>query len=107
MLVAVLQCLIVLLGMGVLHGLVPILTSETFPTRFRYSGTGISYGLSGILAGMIAPPLLASLIGQDVAHRWHYLPLTYAVYGAAAMLALLFMRETRDIRLEDLDNSGA
>jgi MFS transporter, MHS family, shikimate and dehydroshikimate transport protein len=105
-LVAVLQCLIVLFGMGLLHGLVPILTSETFPTRFRYSGAGISYGLSGVLAGMIAPPLLASLIGQDVVHHWHYLPLTYAVYGAAAMLALLFVRETRDIRLEDLDGPG-
>jgi MFS family permease len=99
------MCLIVLFGMGLLHGLVPILTSETFPTRFRYSGTGISYGLSGILAGMIAPPLLARLIGQDVAHHWHYLPLAYAVYGAAAMLALLLIRETRDIRLEDLDTS--
>jgi MFS transporter, MHS family, shikimate and dehydroshikimate transport protein len=104
-LVAVLECLIVLFGMGLLHGLVPILTSETFPTRFRYSGTGISCGLSGILAGMIAPPLLASLIGQDVAHHWHYLPLAYAVYGAAAMLALLFIPETRDVRLEDLDTS--
>lgn len=106
MLVAALECLIVLFGMGLLHGLVPILTSETFPTRFRYSGAGISYGLSGILAGMIAPPLLASLIGQDVARHWHYLPLVYGVYGAAAMLALLFIRETRDIKLEDLDGPG-
>jgi len=105
-LAGVLQCLIVLFGMGLLHGLVPILTSETFPTRFRYSGTGICYGLSGILAGMIAPPLLATLIGQDVARHWHYLPLTYAVYGAAAMLALIFIRETSDVRLEDLDNPG-
>jgi MFS family permease len=104
-LVAILMCLIVLFGMGLLHGLVPILTSETFPTKFRYSGAGISYGLSGILAGMIAPPLLARLIGQDVVHHWHYLPLAYAVYGAAAMLALLFIRETRDVRLEDLDTS--
>jgi hypothetical protein len=54
---------------------------------------------------MIAPPLLASLIGQDVAHHRHYLPLTYAVYGAAAMLALLFIRETGDVRWEDLDTS--
>jgi MHS family shikimate/dehydroshikimate transporter-like MFS transporter len=104
-LVAILQCLIVLFGMGLLHGLAPILTSETFPTKFRYSGAGISYGLSGILAGMIAPPLLARSIGQDVVHHWYYLPLTYAVYGAAAMLALLFIRETRDVRLEDLDTS--
>jgi len=102
-LAAALQCLIVLFGMGLLHGLVPILTSETFPTRFRYSGAGISYGLSGILAGMIAPPLLARLIGQDVTHHWHYLPTMYAVYGIAAILALLFIRETRDVKLEDLD----
>jgi len=105
-LVAALQCLIVLFGMGLLHGLVPILTSETFPTRFRYSGAGISYGLSGILAGMIAPPLLARLVGQDVVHHWHYLPAIYAIYGMAAMFALFFIRETRNIRLEDLDNPG-
>jgi MFS transporter, MHS family, shikimate and dehydroshikimate transport protein len=101
--VGVLQCLIVLFGMGLLHGLVPILTSESFPTKFRYSGAGISYGLSGILAGMIAPPLLARLVGQDVAHHWHYLPIIYAVYGIAAILALLFIRETRGVKLEDLD----
>jgi hypothetical protein len=53
----VLQFLIVLLGMGVMHGLMPILTSETFPTKFRYSGSGISFGLAGVLGGMIAPSL--------------------------------------------------
>jgi len=105
-LLTALQCLIVLFGMGFLHGLVPILTSETFPTMFRYSGSGIAYSLSGVLAGMIAPPLLARLIGEDVVHRWHYLPIVYTAYGAVAMLALLFIRETRDLRLEDLDGLG-
>ena len=28
---------------------------------------------------MIAPPLLARLIGQDVLHKWYYLPMIYAV----------------------------
>jgi MFS transporter, MHS family, shikimate and dehydroshikimate transport protein len=101
--VTVLQFMIVLLGMGLLHGLAPILTSESFPTKFRYSGTGISFSLSGILGGMITPPLLARLIGEDVVHKWHYLPVVYLVYGVAAMVALLFIRETRDVRLEDLD----
>jgi hypothetical protein len=55
------------------------------------------------MAGMIMPPLLARLIGQDVTSHWFYLPLVYVVYGLAAMSALLFIRETRDIRLEDLD----
>jgi len=52
---------------------------------------------------MIAPSLLAKLIGADVLHKWYYVPIVYGVYCAAAMVALLFIRETRDIRLEDLD----
>ena len=103
LLVFILQFVIVLLGMGLMHGLTPILTSETFPTKFRYSGSGISFGLAGVLGGMIAPSLLAKLIGTDVLHKWYYVPIVYAVYCAAAMVALLFIRETRDIRLEDLD----
>jgi MFS family permease len=103
LMVGVLQFLIVLLGMGVMHGLTPILTSETFPTRFRYSGSGISFGFGGVLGGMTAPPLLANLVGHDVLHNWYYVPVVYAGYCTAAMLALLFIRETRDLKLEDLD----
>ena len=103
LLVFVLQFLIVLLGMGVMHGLTPILTSEAFPTKFRYSGSGTSFGLAGVLGGMIAPSLLAKLIGTDVFHKWYYVPVVYAVYCAAAMLALSFIRETRNICLEELD----
>jgi hypothetical protein len=55
---------------------------------------------------MIGPPLLARLIGQDVLLKWYYLPMIYAVYCATAMLALLFVPETRDLRLEDLDQGN-
>jgi hypothetical protein len=37
---------------------------------------------------MTAPPLLIALIGQDVVDKCGFLPLIYAIYGAAAMLAL-------------------
>jgi MFS family permease len=103
LLATVLQFLIVFLGMGLLHGLAPVLTAESFPTRFRYSGSGLSFGVAGLLGGMIAPPLLARLVGEDVHANWHYLPMVYVVYCAAAMLALRFIPETRDLRLEDLD----
>lgn len=99
----ILQFVVVLFGMGLLHGLAPILTSESFPTKFRYSGAGISFGLAGTLGGMIAPGVLAKLIGSDVLHNWYYVPLVYAVYCAAAMLALMFLPETRDMKFEDLD----
>ena len=107
LLVTVLQFLIVLFGVGLLHGLAPILAAETFPTKFRYSGAGISYNLSGILGGMIAPSLLAGLIGEDVFHRWYFVPVIYAFYCAVAMLALLFIRETRDVNLSALDQAEA
>jgi MFS transporter, MHS family, shikimate and dehydroshikimate transport protein len=103
LLVTALQFFMVLFGLGLLHGLAPILISESFPTKFRYSGTGISFSLAGILGGMLAPPLLSRFVGQDVLHKWYYVPVVYAIYCAAAMAALLFVRETRDLRMEDLD----
>jgi MHS family shikimate/dehydroshikimate transporter-like MFS transporter len=106
-LLMVLQILLSFFGIGLLHGLAPILASESFPTKFRYSGTGISYNLSGILGGMFAPSLLAGLIGQDVFRKWYYVPIVYAFYCTVAMLALLFIRETRDVNLRDLDQGEA
>ena len=85
----------------------PILTSESFPTKYRYSGTGISYNLSAILGGGIAPSLLAGLIGPDVAVNWHFVPVVYAIYCMVAMTSLLFIRETRDLPLEGLDREAA
>ena len=41
LLLMILQFLISFFGIGVLHGLSPILASENFPTKFRYSGAGI------------------------------------------------------------------
>ena len=104
--IAILQSLITFFGVGLLHGLAPILTSESFPTRFRYSGGGISYSLSAILGGAIAPPFLAGLIGNDVLDRWFYIPVVYGVYCVAAMLSLLFIRETRDLTMQDLDQEA-
>jgi MFS transporter, MHS family, shikimate and dehydroshikimate transport protein len=103
LLVVILQALISFLGIGLLHGLSPILTAETFPTKFRYSGAGIAVNLAGILGGMIAPSLLAGLIGQDVSHRAYFVPVLYAFYGLVALLALYRIRETRDLSLHDLD----
>ena len=100
-----LQFLITLAGVGLLHGLAPILTAESFPTKYRYSGTGISYSLSAILGGMIAPSLLAALIGEDTANNWYFIPAVYVLYAMIACAALLFVKETRDVQLEDLDAS--
>ena len=104
-LVTLLETLIHLFGVGILLGLVPILACESFPTKFRYSGTGISFNFAGVLGGMMAPSLLAGLVGNDVFHKWYYVPIVYGLYCVVAMLALRFIRETRDLKLEDLDQA--
>jgi MHS family shikimate/dehydroshikimate transporter-like MFS transporter len=104
-LVTLLETIVHLLGVGILLGLAPILTCESFPTKFRYSGTGISFNFAGVLGGMIAPSLLAGLVGNDVFHKWYYVPIVYGFYCAVAMLALRFIRETRDLKLEGLDQA--
>ena len=101
----VLQFLITLTGVGVLHGLAPILTSEAFPTKYRYSGAGISYSLSAIFGGMCAPPLLAGLIGEDIAGKWFYVPVVYGLYALVALSALYFVPETRDVALDAVDEA--
>ncbi|HKD59510.1 MAG TPA: MFS transporter [Terracidiphilus sp.] len=104
-LVILLEILVNFFLMGILLGLAPILTCESFPTKFRYSGSGISFYFAGVLGGMVAPSLLTGLIGQDVFHKWYYVPIVYGIYCAVAMLALRFVRETRDLKLGDLDQT--
>ena len=106
-LVTLLEILVNFFGVGILLGLAPILACESFPTKFRYSGTGISFNFAGVLGGMIAPSLLAGLVGDDIFHKWPYIPIVYGLYCAVAMLALGFIRETRDLKLEDLDEAEA
>ncbi|RSL17219.1 putative MFS family arabinose efflux permease [Edaphobacter aggregans] len=104
-LVTLLEILVNFINLGILLGLAPILTNESFPTKFRYSGAGISFNFAGILGGMIAPSLLTGLIGKDVFHKWYYIPIVYGIYAVVAMIALRFIQETRDLKLEDLDRA--
>src|SRR5262245_14956088 len=101
--IAVLQFLLTFLGVGILHGLGPILMSESFPTKFRYSGAGIAFNLSAIFGGMFAPPILAALIGPDVAAKWYYVTIVYVLYCVVGVTALMFISETRHVDLEKLD----
>jgi metabolite-proton symporter len=51
---------IITLGlMGLSYGPIGAFLPETFPTRYRYTGTGMSFNLAGILGGAL-PPLVAA-----------------------------------------------
>jgi MHS family shikimate/dehydroshikimate transporter-like MFS transporter len=102
-LVLVTQSLIVFLGVGTLHALAPVLTSEQFPTKYRYSGSGIAYELSSVIGGMFTPSILAYLIGSNVSSNYFYIPLLYLIYGLIAIISVSLLRETKGLKLEELD----
>jgi len=86
---------VVLLALvGLAYGPLGAYLPELFPTRYRYTGAGLSYNLGGVTGGavilIVATPLVASGWGAPA----------LGVYMAAALLltvgCLLALPETRD-----------
>src|SRR6201993_1440720 len=83
--------------MGLSYGPMSAVLPELFPTNVRYTGSGVAYNLSGILGAAVAP-FIATWLATTYGVAW------VGVYliGAAILtvIALLAMRETKDISLE-------
>lgn len=76
--------------------------SELFPTDVRYSGTSIAYNIASVIAGSLSPVValwLYQLFGTGVA-----IGLYLAVMGAISVVSVLCAKETRTLKLSDLDD---
>lgn len=75
--------------------------SELFPTDVRYSGTSIAYNIASVIAGALSPVValwLYQIFGTGIA-----IGLYLAVMGAISVVSVLCARETRALKLSDLD----
>ena len=83
--------------MGLTFGPMSAVLPELFPTNVRYTGSGISYNVSSILGAAVAP-FIATWISSSygVASVGLYL----FVAGSLSFVALLVMRETKDVSLD-------
>ncbi|WP_129785620.1 MFS transporter [Promicromonospora panici] len=90
-----------LLFHAMMYAVQPAIMSEMFPTRMRYSGVSISYQVTSIVAGSLAP-ILATTWLKDTGSWW---PTAVYMLVAAAitLVAALALRETRGASLHDLD----
>lgn len=75
--------------------------SEMFPTNVRYSGTSVAYNLASLIAGSLSPIIALALYsafgsGQAIA-------VYLAVMGVISIVSVAFAKETRNIKLSDLD----
>jgi MFS family permease len=89
---------------GAMYGPQAAFISELFPTRYRYSGASISYQVTSIFAGSLAPIIALTLL-----QRTHsatpiaiYVALACLVSAAAALLA----RETKGMSFAQIDALG-
>jgi MFS family permease len=82
---------------GLSYGAVGAFLPEQFPTRYRYTAAGISYQLTGIVGGGIAPllaPVIVSSYGTTV------FGVFLAALSAVAATCTFSLRETRSESLD-------
>jgi MFS family permease len=79
--------------------------SELFPTKVRYSGTSVAYNIASLIAGSLSPIIALALYqafgsGQAIA-------LYLVLMGAISIVSVSFAKETKDLKLSDLDAKTA
>ncbi|QXJ35457.1 MFS transporter [Saccharolobus shibatae] len=75
--------------------IIPAFFAEQFPTRFRYSGTGLSYNIATPIGGALSPILLQAFIGTNVLGNWWVIGTVILIYFIISISALTFLKETR------------
>jgi MFS family permease len=83
--------------MGLSFGPMSAVLPELFPTNVRYTGSGIAYNASSILGAAVAP-FIATWLATEYGVAWVGVYLMVA--AILTFIALLAMRETKDISLD-------
>lgn len=83
--------------MGFTFGPMSAVLPELFATNVRYTGSGIAYNFASILGAAIAP-FIATWLVADFGVAW--VGVYLAIAGTATLIALLLMKETRDVDLD-------
>ncbi len=98
--------LFLLIGMaltGLAYGPLAAVLPELFPTNVRYTGSGVSFNLAGILGAAVAPFIATWLTAR---YGVAYVGLYLAVTAVVTLVAQLLLRETRAIALDTLSETG-
>jgi hypothetical protein len=75
--------------------------SELFPTDVRYSGTSVAYNVASLIAGSLSPIIALALYRQF--GTGYAIGFYLAFMGLVSIISVSFARETKNIKLSDLD----
>jgi MFS family permease len=72
------------------------LIAEQFPTKYRYSGTSLSYQISALIAGLNLGVVQPALIGSfGILGSFSYVLLTYAIITVLGILCAMGVKEVK------------
>lgn len=83
--------------MGLTFGPMSAVLPELFATNVRYTGSGVSYNMASIIGAAVAP-FIATWLVKDYGVGW--VGVYLAIAGTATLIALIIMKETRDVELD-------
>lgn len=75
--------------------------SELFPTDVRYTGTSVAYNLASLIAGSLSPIIALAL--YSAFGTGYAIGIYLAAMGLISMVSVMFAKETKGLRLSDLD----
>ena len=78
--------------------------SELFPTDVRYSGTSVAYNLASLIAGSLSPIIALAL--YSAFGTGYAIGIYLAAMGLISMVSVMFAKETKGLRLSDLDDES-
>jgi MFS family permease len=81
----------------------PAIMAEMFPTRMRYSGVSLGYQVTSIVAGSAAPAISVKLL--EIYDSWVPIAIYLAIAAAITLIAVFYLRETKGLDLESLDEA--
>ncbi|WP_285102632.1 MFS transporter [Promicromonospora sp. MEB111] len=90
-----------LLFHALMYAVQPAIMAEMFPTRMRYSGVSISYQVTSIVAGSLAPILATTWLKNT--GSWWPTAVYMAIAAVITLIAALALRETKGASLHALD----
>jgi metabolite-proton symporter len=89
---------------GAMYGPQAAFISELFPTRYRYSGVSISYQVTSIFAGSLAPVIAVALL--EAMKSTTPIAIYVAAGCAVSLAAALIARETKGASFAEIDSRG-
>ncbi|MDG6929434.1 MAG: MFS transporter, partial [Nitrososphaerota archaeon] len=82
------------------------LMGESFPTKFRYSGAGVTYQMAALIAGVVTTAVASTATyAYGVMGAAPYLGGTAIALTLIALVCNVLVRDTRNVDLRQVDNA--